>query len=257
MKLIDSHIHLDFDVFDNKREALIVEAQQHGITQFVVPAVTAASWPKLTRLANENAAIRPAFGLHPYFTDEHQNAHINKLDALLARTPAIAVGEIGLDYFLPNLDRGQQQHFFIEQLQLAKAQHLPVILHVRKAVDEVIKHCKQQGVSSGIAHSFNGSAQQAKQLLDMNIKLGFGGAITYSRAKRLRQLIMQLPLSALCIETDAPDQPVQRLNKQVNTPDALLDVFDTVCQLRHEPPEEIAACLYENTLQALQMTPPD
>ncbi len=124
---------------------------------------------------------------------------------------------------------------------------------MRKAVDEIIRHCRQIGVNGGIAHSYNGSLQQAHQLLDLNIKLGFGGTITYSRATRLHTLIRELPLNALCIETDAPDQPVLRLRGKPNQPLALLDVFNKVCELRPEPKQEIAQALYTNTCDALHL----
>ncbi len=254
MQFIDSHIHLDFAALTANRENLLIQARNLGVRRFVVPATTSASWTDINRLHLEHKDVIPTYGLHPYWIQQHTESDLIALEKRLNSTdkPA-AVGEIGLDFFLEYLDKAKQLLFFESQLQLAQQHSLPVILHVRKAVDAILMHCRNTTPIGGIAHSYNGSLQQAYQFLDLNIKLGFGGAITYSRATKLRKLVSDLPLEALCIETDAPDQPVQRLSGQPNTPCALLDVFDVVCSLRKESEEEIANALWSNTHHALQL----
>lgn len=250
MSLIDSHIHLDFPVFDGQRAKWLDEARQAGIRQFVVPATTAASWQGIADLATQEN-IAPAYGLHPYFVADHHEADLEKLDHWLAQNPSVAVGEIGLDFFLKDLDRAHQQFFFEQQLRLAQKHALPAILHARKAIEAVTLALKKTPVVAGIVHSYNGSLQQAHQLVDMGFKLGFGGAITYPRATKLRQLISDLPLEAIVLETDAPDQPPADWPDAHNTPLGLHKVFEAVCQLRPETPEEIARQTRQNVHQAL------
>jgi TatD DNase family protein len=211
MRFIDSHIHLDFKALDSRRFDLMASAEEAGVDRYIVPATMQPSWAVIDALQNTHREVSAAYGLHPYFIDSHRHEHLEELhDYLSMPNNAVAVGEIGLDFCLAELDRVKQRDFFKAQLMLAHQFTLPVILHVRKAVDDIIQCCREANIVGGIAHSYNGSLQQAKQLLAINIKLGFGGAITYSRAKRLHQLIRDLPLCALCIETDAPDQSVFR-----------------------------------------------
>ncbi len=229
------------------------QAGRSGIDHFVVPATTRKSWEHIDRLASKFTGLSVAYGIHPYFVAEHTRQDVEALDRWLDRTPAVAVGEIGLDYYLPDLDRARQLELFRAQLDLAVRHRLPVILHARKAVEEVSQMLRQHGVSSGIVHSFNGSYQQAQQLVEMGFKLGFGGAITYPRATRLRALVQRLPLEAICLETDAPDQPSARYQGQRNEPLALIEVLETITGLRKESVEIIAAQTTENTYAALNI----
>ena len=207
MELIDSHIHLDFPAFDPDRDSLLATARRAGIRHFVVPSTTRASWSRIRQLAMRFPALSVAYGIHPYFTHAHTLADCRELDRWIAHNPCVAVGEIGLDYYLKELDRAQQASLFEAQLSIARNHALPVILHARKAVEDVILRLRAHGLSRGIVHSFNGSAVQAGQLIDLGFKLGFGGALTYPGATRLRALVKQLPLDTICLETDAPDQP--------------------------------------------------
>ena len=253
MRLIDSHIHLDFQAFDHDRDQLLDDARSQGIKEFVVPATGRHSWGVIHTLSQNIPGIYPAYGIHPYFTADHDPRDCLVLAQWLQRHSCVAIGEIGLDYFLPDLDREHQLQIFKAQLKLAEEYELPVILHARKAVDAVIKELKEAGISRGIVHSFNGSQVQAIRLIDMGFKLGFGGALTYPRATRLRALVGQLPIDALCLETDAPDQPVYSLHGQRNQPVSLVEVLNVVAETHQLEPEIVAKHVTQNTYAALNI----
>jgi TatD DNase family protein len=246
--LIDTHSHLDAAEFAADRAQVIIRARLAGVDRQILPAVSAASWPNLRVVAAAHVGLHAAYGLHPMFLDEHQPQHIEQLAQWLERERPIAVGEAGLDYFVDTLDRVRQQHYFEEQLALARQFELPVILHARRAVDAVIsgiRRCKPPG---GVIHSYAGSVEQAGQLEKLGFKLGFGGPLTYPRARRLRELVTRLPLSQLLIETDAPDQPLSGRQGQRNEPALLVEVLQTLAQLRTMPPAEMAQALNANAV---------
>lgn len=253
MYLIDSHIHLDFPAFDRDRKELLKSAAANSIKHFVVPATTSQSWPTINDLAKTYPCVSPAYGIHPYFIHAHTLDDCDKLDTWISEYDCIAVGETGLDYYLKELDQTLQMAFFEAQLKLANKHQLPVILHARKAVETVTNTLKKHCITKGIVHSFNGSYQQAMRLIDMGFKLGFGGAITYPRATRLRALIKQLPLDSICLETDAPDQPSIEFQGRRNQPIALLSVLNTVAELRSTEPDDIAKNSTRNTLSVFNI----
>lgn len=211
--LIDSHCHLDAAEFSPDREAVIARAQAAGVKAIVIPAVDRHNWSVVTMLASQFPEGAYALGIHPLRVCA---ADDNDLDALAecvkqqqSDPRLVAIGEIGLDYFVPEsvetAHRLRQQHFFKAQLKIAQAAQLPVLLHVRKAQDAVAQGLRQIPIIGGIAHAFNGSFQQAETFIKLGLALGFGGAITYPRALQIRRLATQLPLSAVVLETDAPD----------------------------------------------------
>jgi len=253
MKLIDSHIHLDFNAFDKDRGVLINQARSAGISRFVVPATTRKSWPSIESLAQNYPDIAVAYGIHPYFIGAHTLEDCDALNTWLEAHSCAAVGEIGLDYFIKELDPLKQLSLFKAQLDIAREHRLPVILHARGALDEVILQLKMHGLERGIVHSFNGSYVQAMRLIQAGFKLGFGGALTYSRATRLQALVKRLPLEAICIETDAPDQPASGFLGKRNEPLALLEVLATIALLHNTSAEIIAQHSTENTLSALNI----
>ncbi len=246
MTLIDSHIHLDFPQFDGDRAALMHGAQTAGISAQIVPATGIANWQKIAEVCEQVPNTYAAYGLHPYFISQHQLAHLDALEAFLATHDAVAVGEIGLDYYRKDLDRDKQIQFFEAQVDIALRHGLPVIIHARKATEGVINTLKTRPIVSGIVHSFNGSHEQALRLIDLGFLLGFGGAITRSRALRLRKLVKQLPLDYLCLETDAPDQPIAGFSGGRNEPLALIEVAKTVSALKKQSIEEIASVTTQN-----------
>lgn len=240
MQLVDSHCHLDADAFDIDRGAVLARAHAAGVRQQVVPAITAASWPKLQQVCASGPGLHPAYGLHPMFLGEHRPEHLPLLQEWIERESPIAIGECGLDFFVEDLDPERQRFFFQGQLDLARTFQLPLVVHARRAVDEVIQRIRQTGPLRGVVHSFSGSPEQARQLWNLGFMIGLGGPLTYPRANRLRTLVAQMPLEYLLLETDAPDQPDSGIRGQRNEPARLAVILETVAELRGQTPEEIA-----------------
>lgn len=240
MDLIDSHCHLDASEFDADRPAVLERARCAGVGRQMVPAVTAGSWPKLKRVCDQDAGLFPAYGLHPMFLAEHRRPHLEALRGWVQRERPHAIGECGLDYFVEDLDRDEQAHYFDGQLRLAREFELPVIVHARRAVDDVLAAIRRFAPLRGVVHSFSGSRQQAEQLWEQGFLVGLGGPVTYERARRLRTLAATMPIEFLLLETDAPDQPDAHIRGQRNEPARLTRVLDTIAALRDEEPDAIA-----------------
>ncbi|MES2243567.1 MAG: TatD family hydrolase [Pseudomonadota bacterium] len=214
---IDTHCHLDAPEFDRDRAAVRARATAAGVVHCVLPAVGVFDFGVVRTLAHDFGDSY-ALGIHPLFVGQAADGDLALLDAELTLRKAdvrlVAVGEIGLDYFVPALTqsplRERQEHFYREQLLLARKHGLPVILHVRRSADKLLKHLRELAPQEGwrgIAHAFNGSRQQADEFLKLGLKLGFGGAVTFEPARQLRRLAAELPLDALVLETDSPDIP--------------------------------------------------
>ena len=253
--LVDSHCHLDAAEFDSDRAAVVSRARTAGVVQQVVPAVDAASWPKLRDVCKTDAGLFPAYGLHPMYLREHRPAHLDELRGWIERERPVAVGECGLDFFVEGLDADAQQVYFEGQLKLAREFDLPVIVHARRAVDAVIAAIKRIGKLRGVGHSYSGSAEQARQLFDLGFLIGLGGPVTYERANRLRQLAANVPLESLQLETDAPDQPDARHRGERNEPSRLPFVCETIAALRGAGPEEIADATAGNARRLFALPP--
>ena len=241
MELVDSHCHLDLPVFDSDRDAILARCRETGIKNIIVPGITRAGWENLLSLCSRHSDIlSPALGLHPWFLDRQKTAELSRLAEQIRHSHPVAVGEIGLDYYRPHPDRALQLNFFETQLDIAEDAGLPVVLHVRKAHDTVLGCLRRRQLKGGVAHAFNGSLQQAEQYISLGFKLGFGGAVTYPRARKLRRLAQQLPLSALLLETDAPDMAPADHHGKRNQPDYLPEILHTLAHLRDEDPAAIA-----------------
>ncbi|WP_114417793.1 TatD family hydrolase [Marinospirillum perlucidum] len=253
MLLTDAHCHLDFPDFEKDREAMLERARKAGIKRFVLPGTTAATWQHTLDLAASHDDLHPCLGLHPYFMQEHQGDQLSHLDELLeAHSEVVAVGEIGIDFWeKPSQEERDKQWALLDaQLKLAKKHRLPAVLHIRKAMDSVSKRLRQLDLPrGGLAHAFSGSPQQARKLVDLGFKLGLGGAITYPRAKKLHEVVRQLPVSAFLLETDSPDMPVCGYQGQRNEPARITKVFQAFCDLRQESPQKLADQLEENLHQ--------
>jgi len=218
VRWIDTHCHLDAPEFGASAQAHRAQAASNGVALCVLPAVQPESFGTVRALAHDNGDAY-ALGIHPLYVEKCDDTALVQLAEALERWQQdprlVAVGEIGLDFFVPELCvsplRERQQHFYLEQLKMARRFDLPVLLHVRRSVDSVLKGLREvagrSGRWHGIAHAFNGSAQQAKAFRDLGLKLGFGGALTFERAMQLRRLAKDLPLEAIVMETDAPDMP--------------------------------------------------
>ncbi|WP_243039949.1 TatD family hydrolase [Dyella sedimenti] len=246
LELTDSHAHLDDDSFQGDGEAMLARAAEAGVRHIVVPGIDRASWERIANLGERHAHIHPAYGLHPIYIDRHQAADLDALPAQLKAHRAVAVGEIGLDFFLPELDVQRQRDYFARQLRIARELDLPVIVHARRAMDEVTSTIKRIGGLHGVVHSFSGSLQQAGRLWDMGFHLGIGGPVTYERAQRLRRIVAGMPIERLLLETDAPDQPGAGHRGQRNEPAYLTEVLREVARLRGESEADVAAATTAN-----------
>ena len=251
--LVDTHCHLDDGEFDRDRDEVIARAREAGVRRQIVPAIDAASWPKLREVCAQDEGLHPAYGLHPLLLDRHTDAHLDELRGWIERERPVAVGECGLDYFIEGLDPGRQQHYFDGQLKIARDFDLPVIVHARRAVDAVIASIRRVGGLRGVVHSFSGSEEQARQLWKQGFLLGLGGPVTYDRANRLRRLAASMPLEFLLLETDAPDQPDSGIRGQRNEPARITRVLETIAELRGVDTAEVAraTCVNAERLFAL------
>lgn len=249
--LVDSHCHLDASEFDADRGAVMAAARAAGVGWFVVPGVAVDTFPAVARLAMEQPDVAPAYGIHPLYVPRAGAGDLDALEDWLQQPGVVAVGEIGLDGFVPDLPQAQLSTFFDRQLQLAGRYGLPVILHVRRAVEEVIRHLRRRPVSGGIAHAFNGSRQQAETLMAMGFALGFGGAMSFSGSTRIRALAAGLPLSALVLETDAPDMPPAWLGGGRNEPANVRRLAETLAELRGVSVEEVVSATTGNVCRVL------
>ena len=254
--LIDTHCHLDAGEFNETAEQLAGQAHASGVEAIVIPAVCVANFDAVTQLGKYGGY---ALGIHPLYVPDASEDDLRilreRVEVAMADPNFVAIGEIGLDFFVPALCtpamRERQSYFYREQLRIAKHFALPVLLHVRRSVDPVLKGLRQFGLTGGIAHAFNGSAQQAAQLIELGFRLGFGGAMTYTRALQIRRLAAELPLAAIVLETDAPDIAPSWLHDQPNSPGQLVRIAATLAQLRGMSEQEVAIATTDNALAVL------
>jgi TatD DNase family protein len=265
---IDTHCHLDAPEFDADRQQQRLAARELGVCLCVYPAVCQSNFDTVRQLAHETGDAY-ALGIHPLYTPAASDADLQELEAQLTQFRAdprlVAVGEIGLDYFVAGLDTLKQEYFYRAQLKMAKRFDLPVILHVRKSADRLLKGLREllpQKGWQGIAHAFNGSDVQAEAFVNLGFVLGFGGALTFERALQLRRLASRLPLSALVLETDAPDIPPQWLYRTQsdrqdgapqgrNAPIELPRIAAQLAELRSMGTTALATATTANALRAL------
>lgn len=259
---IDTHCHLDAPEFSSSLEAIIAAAREQDVRAILLPAVKAADTQNVQFLAaqysNEIPGLVYTLGIHPLYTNQAHESDLNLLEeqitGALLDPRFVGIGEIGLDYFVEDLDPHKQEHFFHAQLDLAQQFRLPVILHVRRSQDFVLKALRRRKISGGIAHAFNGSFQQAEQFIELGFKLGFGGAATYERALQIRRLIKELPLESIVTETDAPDIPPAWLkteNLAFNEPAFLPRIARELAALRGINDSEFAVTVWRNAMQVL------
>ena len=265
---IDTHCHLDAPEFGSEMPAIRARAAERQVRLCVIPAVASTNFARVRELAHAQDDAY-ALGIHPLCTPQSDDDDLARLDAELETRHddprLVAVGEIGLDYFVQGLDAEKQAHVFHNQLQLACRHALPVILHVRRSVDQVLRHLRHlvpAGGWRGIAHAFNGSMQQAQACIELGLKLGFGGAVTFERALQLRRLAAELPLDAIVLETDSPDIPPQWLYRTQaqreagapqgrNDPGELPRIAEVVAGLRGITVQELAEATTRNAIAAL------
>lgn len=245
-ELIDSHSHFDVAEFDVDRDAALARARDAGVKRQILPAIALCGFEKLRALCAAERGLFPGYGLHPLFLSEHKIEHLDELAKWLAREKPVAVGECGLDFYVPGLDADTQRIYFTRQLELAREYDLPVILHARRALDDVTAAVRRTGKLRGVVHSFSGSPEQAQQLWKLGFHIGIGGPVTYERAHRLRSIVATMPLEFLLLETDSPDQPLCGHQGHRNEPARLVDVCETIARLRGVETQEIADATTRN-----------
>lgn len=242
---LDTHCHLDAPEFELDRDDMIQRAAMAGVDGVLIPAVRAADFDSVKELAHHASQHLPAtvytLGIHPICTPQAKTTDIDLLRRAIERSlddpRFVGVGEIGLDYFLPELDPHHQAFFFEEQLNLAEEFKLPVILHVRRSQDAIIKALRSRKLSGGIAHAFNGSFQQAENFMKLNFAMGFGGAMTHDRALQIRRLAKDLPAESIVLETDSPDIPpvwLAHSEHPRNEPGELPQISSVLSEMRGE-----------------------
>ncbi|QDZ27383.1 TatD family hydrolase [Noviherbaspirillum sp. UKPF54] len=251
---IDTHCHLDASEFAGETGEIAAMAQQQGVSRIVIPAIERGNFDTVRALAQQHPNCAYALGIHPIFVPQ---AALDDLAALRAAVAAamddprfVAVGEIGLDFFVPGLRdeplREKQEFFYSEQLKIARDFGLPVLLHVRRSQDIILKYLRRIAVPGGIAHAFNGSFQQAQEFIRLGFKLGFGGAMTFTRAQQIRRLAAELPQQALVLETDAPDIPPAWMHRSRNSPEQLPRIGHELAALRALAPDQVARITTDN-----------
>lgn len=254
--LVDTHSHIDVDAFDPDRADVIERSRAAGVGRQVVPAIEAAGWARLRDVCTRFEGLHAAYGLHPVYLERHAPSHVSDLRGWIERERPVAVGECGLDHFVEGLDRARQHALFDAHLRLARDFDLPVIVHARRAVDEVIAAIRRIGGVRGVVHSFSGSRQQAETLWRHGFLVGLGGPVTYERANRLRTLAATMPIEFLLLETDAPDQPGSARRGYRNEPAFLPDVVATIARLRGVGEDEIAKATTANAERLFALSPP-
>ena len=259
---IDTHCHLDAPEFAKNLPEVIRTALDNNVQAILLPAVKANDCQAVRTLANQYGQQIPALvytlGIHPLYTNQAQEGDISILEQEISKSLSdprfVGIGEIGLDYFVEGLDPHKQEYFFNAQLDLAQQFQLPVILHVRRSQDAILKALRRRKIHGGIAHAFNGSFQQAEQFIELGFKLGFGGAATYERALQIRRLLTELPLDSIVTETDAPDIPPAWLRGEgiaFNEPAFLPRIAEELASVRGVSNAEFASAIWRNAMQAL------
>jgi TatD DNase family protein len=256
---IDTHCHLDAAEFGADSDLVAQSAGQGGVSQIVIPAIARNNFSTVRQLAERHANCAYALGIHPIFVPQAQEEDLDVLrtaiDNAMNDPRFVAVGEIGLDFFVPGLCDGElrekQEFFYAEQLKIARRAGLPVLLHVRRSQDIILKYLRRIEVPGGIAHAFNGSFQQAEDFIRLGFKLGFGGAMTFPRALQIRRLASTVDENALVLETDAPDISPVWLHPRRNSPEELPRIGQVLAELRGMPIERVAELTATNARGAL------
>ncbi len=259
---IDTHCHLDAPEFKESLSSVIEAAAKRNVKAILLPAVKAGDFGQVRNLANQYGKEVPGLvytlGIHPLYTNQAQDGDIevleNQVIESLSDPRFVGIGEIGLDYFVEGLDPHRQEYFFDAQLDLAQKYQLPVVLHVRRSQDAILKALRRRNIPSGIAHAFNGSFQQAEQFIGLRFKLGFGGAATYERALQIRRLLKELPVNSFVTETDAPDIPPAWLKEEglvFNEPAFIPRIAKELASIRGVSETDFAQAAWRNAMNAL------
>ncbi len=261
---IDTHCHLNAPFFAGQLDTVVQQAQEKGVSHIVIPAVDKASFTEVRHIAHQYPVCSYALGIHPIYVPDAPESDLavlaDAVEKAMDDPRFVAVGEIGLDFYLPERKppeaKDKQEHFLSEQLKIARRHDLPVLLHTLRSVDTVLGFLKRYGVRRGIAHAFNGSVQQALGYINQGVKISFCGTVTYDRAQQRRRLAAELPLETIVVETDSPDLPPYWKAKGENSPVELSQIAETVAQLRGILPEVLAQATSRNAIAAIPRLAP-
>ena len=246
IQLIDSHCHLDFESFDKDRAEVIRRAIDKNIQNIIIPGTRKAYWHRIKQLCQQYPQLHACYGLHPYWVNEHEQHDIEQLNEYIKTNRPVAIGECGLDFRPGQADKEAQLYYFAAQLDAAESSQLPVVIHSVKATETVIQTIKKFKNLKGMIHSYSGSTEQAKQLIELNFYISVGASVTYENAKKIKQVVKDMPLTSLLLETDSPDQPDLKHYKQRNEPAYLVNTLQAIAELRKEPADVIARQTTEN-----------
>lgn len=254
MKLIDSHCHLNAAPLASQIETVIGDARNVGVHEFIIPGITASQWDESLLLGSIHTGVYCAAGLHPLFLERHRNRDLTQLQALCQQNKLVGIGEIGLDFYNGRQQETKQQQLFEQQLAIASKVSLPVILHVRKAHDQVLATLRRQKFKQGgTVHAFNGSLQQAEQYIGLGFVVGIGGAVTHERAKKIRGVAAQLPEESIVLETDSPDMLIAGKGNGPNLPEYLIEILYVLAKLRQTRPEHLGELTRQNTQRVFNL----
>jgi len=250
--LIDAHCHLDFECFDNDRIQVIERAKQNHISDIIIPGTEKKYWSRIQRLCTQ-VNLHACYGLHPYWCDQHTLKDLVALEQMISNEMCVAVGECGLDYRPQQASKKAQLNFFKAQLNIASNAKLPVVIHSVRATEDIIKTLKNHSNLQGMVHGYSGSTEQARQLIDMGFYISIGGSVTFNNAKKVRETAKNIPLSALLIETDAPDQADIQHKNERNEPAFLINILKEISKLRDDEINVIAQQTRKNTQQLFSL----
>jgi TatD DNase family protein len=246
LHFIDAHCHLDFEAFDDDRPQVLQRAADENIDDIIIPGTQKLFWNRIRRLCENHKQLHACYGLHPYWVTGHIKQDLQQLESYILQHRPVAIGECGLDFRPQQADKELQLDFFKHQLNIAAEHQLPVVIHSVKATETVIETIKKVKNLTGMVHSYSGSAEQARQLVDLNFFISAGGSVTYDSAKKIKRAIKEIPLTSLLIETDAPDQPDQENQDKRNEPAFLINTARAIAELRGVTLEEVARQTTEN-----------
>ena len=238
--LIDSHCHLDFEVFDIDRAEVLQRAKDNNVNDIVIPGTEKIFWGRIKNLCSEHKQLHACYGLHPYWIDRHDKQDLTQLEKYIVNSRPVALGECGLDFRAKQADKREQNYFFEKQLEIADENNLPVVIHSVKATETVIQTIKKYKNLHGMMHSYSGSSEQAKQLIDLNFLISISGSVSYDNAVKIKKVVREIPITSLLLETDAPDQPDKKHMNQRNEPAYLINTLNAISAIREESQESIA-----------------
>ncbi|MGO3055669.1 TatD family hydrolase [Halomonas sp. AOP43-A1-21] len=247
---VDTHCHFDFPPFADNEAQSLAWASEAGVEKIIAVGVTAERFGGVMALAERFDPVYAALGIHPMAIGEFEEAHLDRLEVWLRQRPSklVAIGEIGLDLYIEDPQFERQEALLQSQLRLARKFELPVILHSRRAHDKLAMHLRRVELPrTGVVHGYAGSEQQARAFIEAGYYIGVGGTLTYERATKTRRTLSRLPLSSLLLETDSPDMPVQGFQGEPNRPERIRHIWNSLCEIREESPEEIAEAIRDNT----------